>query len=128
MPETCQCNAVVAEGCRAWLLDAKVSAVRGSCPRSHASFQSGVKNIRFAEVALGVKVNAFPPTLRLAEINDARVEAQSAMLHDARAEAQLAEASDAMMEGQLVKINVARVVAQLAESNKARVETQLAYN
>ena len=106
-----------------------MSAVRGSCPRSHASCQSGVKNwIRFAEVALGVKVNAFPPTLKLAEINDAMVEAQLAMMHAARAEAQLAEADDAMVEGQLVKINVARVVAQLAELNNARVETQLADN
>ena len=102
---------------------------KGQLPRSHASLQSGVKNwIRFAGVAFGVKVNAFPPTLKSAEINDVRVEAQLAMMHDARAEAQLAEANDAMVEGQLVKINVVRVLAQSAELNNNRVETQLADN
>ena len=47
-----------------WVQEAKIVAVMGSCPRSHSSFKSGINNwLRFAEVALGGRVNAFPPTL-----------------------------------------------------------------
>ena len=51
----------------AWRSKARVAAVMGSCPRSHASFKSGVKHwTRFIKITHGsdaVDLVAFPPRL-----------------------------------------------------------------
>ena len=47
-----------------WASDARIVAIMGSCCKSHKSFRSGINNwLKFADVALGGRARAFPPTL-----------------------------------------------------------------
>ena len=52
------------EGKKRWREQARAAAIMGSCPRSHASFLSGVRHwISFIETVHGDADEAFPPSL-----------------------------------------------------------------